>query len=101
MIEWSWRVESGQTIQGGSWSDDEVIDFTLADLGGRSVMDLAVFGELPELSLVLSGNRTLNSFMTAEGDPQWALFDRRLAPENWLRVEKGELRKEALSDNDR
>jgi hypothetical protein len=66
MIEWSWRIEAGMSIVCGSWSDDDVWPFAVA-----------VSGVLPEIVVTLSSGTRVLSFMTAEGEPAWTLFDRR------------------------
>jgi len=50
---------------------------SFARLLGRHIDNLATFGRLPELMISLSGGLYVCSFMTAEGDPAWVLFDRR------------------------
>ena len=76
MIEWSWRIEDGRSIACGSWSDEVLWEPTFARIKGRKVEDLATFGDLPELVLSLAGGHRVSSFMTAEGDPAWVLYDR-------------------------
>lgn len=77
MIEWSWRIEDGQSIACGSWSDEDLWSPTFARLIGRMVENVSTFGRLPEVMVRLSGDLHVASFMTAEGDPAWTLFDRR------------------------
>jgi hypothetical protein len=77
MIEWSWRIEEGKQIVCGSWSEDALLESALERLVGRNVVDLTVFGRLPEVLLSLSGDIHVASFMTAEGEPEWALMDHR------------------------
>lgn len=77
MIEWSWRIEDGRSIACGSWSNADLWPSTFARLNGRVVEDLSTFGNLPEVVLSLADDLRVASFMTAEGDPAWALFDRR------------------------
>jgi hypothetical protein len=77
MIEWSWRIEEERSILCGSWSDEELWGPSFARLLGQHVVDLATFGRLLEVMLSLSGGLHISSFMTAEGDPAWTLFDRR------------------------
>lgn len=77
MIEWSWRIEDGRSIICGSWGDEDLWPPTFARLLGRTVQNLSVFGRLPEVVLSLAGDLHVTSFMTAEGDPAWTLFDRR------------------------
>lgn len=77
MIEWSWRIEDERSILCGSCSNEELWAPSYARLLGQHVSDLATFGRLPELMLSLSGGLHVSSFMTAEGDPAWTVFDRR------------------------
>lgn len=80
MIEWSWRIEDEHSIICGSWSDDELWQPSLDRLVGQVVAGLTTFGRLPEVAVALSGGLYVASFMTAEGDPEWALIDRREQP---------------------
>jgi hypothetical protein len=77
MIEWSWRIEDERTIICGSWSDEALWRPSFDRLLGREIEGLVTFGRLPEVSLTLSGDLLVTSFMTAEGDPAWTLFDCR------------------------
>jgi hypothetical protein len=77
MIEWSWRIEDERSIVCGSFSNEELWGPAFDRLVGREVTDLSTFGRLPEILLSLAGNLHVASFMTADGDPAWALFDRR------------------------
>lgn len=77
MIEWSWRIEDERSIVCGSWSDEALWRPSFDRLLSCTVTGLNTFGRLPELSLALSGGLHVASFMTAEGDPAWTLFDRR------------------------
>lgn len=77
MIQWSWRIENDRSILCGSWSDEELWQPNFARLLGQRVIDVKAFGRLPEVQLSLSDGFHVASFMTAEGDPEWTLFDRR------------------------
>ncbi|KRE16845.1 hypothetical protein ASE63_14035 [Bosea sp. Root381] len=77
MVEWSWRIENERSIVCGSWSDEVLWEPNFARLVGQRVDDIRTFGRLPEIQLSLSGGFHIASFMTAEGDPEWTLFDRR------------------------
>ncbi len=77
MIQWSWRIEDEHSIVCGSWSDDELWQPSFDRLVGQVVTGLTTFGRLPEVSVALSGGLYVASFMTAEGDPECALIDRR------------------------
>jgi hypothetical protein len=88
MLEWSWRVESPRGIQFGSWSTNPRITRGVASLQGHTVVEVELEGRLPELVLTLGGKRWLHTFMTAEGQPQWAI---RLPDQAWLGVHRGHL----------
>ncbi|KAB1068489.1 hypothetical protein [Methylobacterium planeticum] len=77
MIEWSWRIEDARSIACGSWTDEGLWQSSFDRLVGGEVIDLTTFGRLPEVMLHLSGDLHVASFMTAEGDAEWSLFDRR------------------------
>ena len=96
MIQWGWRVEDRTSILCGSDSDEDLWKAAIADLKGRTVETLAVHGRLPELTLEFSGGRALSSFMTTDGEPGWALFDRQPSGEtrSWLRGEYGQVTEE-------
>jgi hypothetical protein len=91
MVQWSWRIEGGHSIICGSWSDDDLWEPALLRLQSSTVENLDVFGKLPELAVALSNGHSVVSFMTSEGDPQWALFDRRSPTRRWLCVRDGRL----------
>ena len=92
MIQWSWRIENETSILCGSWSD-EPWDAYFESLVGRTVENVSVFGRLPELSVQLSGGFYVVSFMTAEDQPAWALFDQTLGIHStrFLNVENGRI----------
>lgn len=89
MIEGSWRVEDDTSILCGTFSDDVEFDRVLLSLVGARVESIQRFGRLPELQVALSGGRYVSSFSTANGDPEWVLFDRRRGNDRWLCVESG------------
>lgn len=91
MIEWSWRIEDESSILCGSWSDEEKWDGFFSSLIGSSVEELSLVGRLPELSIALSGGIYVSTFMTAEGQPAWTIFDRsgQDGVERWIDVEGG------------
>jgi hypothetical protein len=91
MVEWSWRIENRTYILCGSWSDEHLWEPTFDLLRNRAVVDLSVEGRLPEVVVALAEDRYVSSFMTAEGDPSWALFDRRGDTLRTLSVRGGSL----------
>jgi hypothetical protein len=96
MVEWSWRIENRTSIVCGSWSEEDIWSPTFDMLKGRRVVDASLFGRLPEISVALTGDLFIASFMTAEGDPEWALGDRRgSGPPRWISVRDGRLQVEA------
>ncbi len=91
MIEWSWRIESEREILCGSWSDEEGWDEVFQSLVGRTVEDVTIHGRLPELSIALAGGLYVASFMTAEGQPVWTIFDKQSERVRWVSVKDGEI----------
>lgn len=94
MIEWSWRIEDGPSIVCGSGSDEALWAPAMARLTGRAVETLSAFGRIPEVLLSLAGDLHVASFMTAEGDPAWTLFDRRISPQIVVSCRDGAIRVE-------
>lgn len=91
MIEWSWRIESKTSILCGSWSKEDLWQPTFDLLLNKAVVDLSLVGRLPEIVVALTGDHYVSSFMTAEGDPSWTLFDQRRDAVRWLNVREGRL----------
>ncbi len=60
----------------GSWSEEEGWEEVFKSLIGRKVQDISIHGRLPELSIALTGGLYVASFMTADGQPAWTIFDR-------------------------
>lgn len=87
MLEWSWRVERAASIEFGSWSRNPRITRGVASLVGHTIIDLHVEGRLPELVVALDGQRWVHTFMTHEGQPEWAI---RLH-NTWVGVDRGRL----------
>jgi len=93
MVEWSWRIENRTSILCGSWSDESIWQATFDRLKGAQVAEASLFGRLLEISIELTNGLFIVSFMTAEGDPEWALGDCRASEASrWLSVQDGQLR---------
>jgi hypothetical protein len=75
MIEWSWRVEKARSIWFGAFSSQKTIDSRLPQLVGRTVIAASFAGRLPEISLELSDGLWFSSFMCAQGQQEWVIFD--------------------------
>lgn len=90
MVEWSWRIEKLRSIVGGSWSTERRWSSMLKKFIGATVEDIELFGEIPEVRLSLSNGYRLLSFMTAEGQPGWALISQQ-SQLGTLLVRKGRL----------
>jgi hypothetical protein len=91
MIEWSWRIERPRSILCGSFSDESKWPGAFKRLLGATVSEVGTFGRLPELAVGLSNGLFVVSFMTAEGQPEWTLIDRRLPDACWLAVRGGRI----------
>lgn len=92
MIEWSWRIEDERSIVCGSWSDEANWDQAFSALLGSRVTRVNLFGRIPEIELELSNGFRILSFMTAEGLPDWTLFDKANGRNRWLSVEEDGVR---------
>ena len=101
MIHWSWRIENAASILCGSWSEEPLWVPTFDLLRNKVVVELSVVGRLPEIVVGLSDGFYVSSFMTAEGDPQWSLFDRRSGTVRWLCVRDGGLKIELAKNRTR
>jgi hypothetical protein len=91
MIQWSWRIENARSILCGRWSEEDLWEATFDQLRKSAVVDVSTIGRLPEIVVGLTGGLYVSSFMTAEGDPQWSLFDRRGGALRTLSVRNGSL----------
>ncbi len=89
MIERSWRIERPRSIFCGSWSEEARWPKAFKALTGAKVRSVEIFGRLPEIAVALSNGMHVASFMTAGGQPDWALFDRRGPETSWLTVRNG------------
>ena len=89
MIQWSWRIENASSILCGSWSEESLWATTFDLLRNREVIELSTIGRLPEIVVALRGSLYVASFMTAEGNPDWSLFDRRAGELRTLSVLDG------------
>ena len=90
MIEWSWRIEKPKSILCGSWSKESSWKKIPAYLLDAQVVSFEIFGQLPEVCLTLSNHMRVVSFMTEQGQPQWALI-RHVSPKGSLSVKRGRL----------
>jgi hypothetical protein len=91
MVEWSWRVESSRAVQFGSWSGNRKMDNGIEMLKARTILDISLVGRLPEVYVHLSGERWVHTFMTREGQPEWAVF---LQDGSWITIRSGRLVRE-------
>ena len=97
MVPWSWRIEGRRLVLCGSWSEEKKWPRAFGLVQGARVTKVALFGHLPEIELGLSNEVRVLSFMTAEGDPQWTLFDRFGVGTRWVCVRQGILHFELSS----
>jgi len=88
MIQWSWRVESMHAISFGSFSGDREMNRGIRSLACSRVREVTLVGRLPEIYIRLTGGKYLHSFMTTDGEPQWAIF---LQDGSWLSFKGGHM----------
>lgn len=74
MIEWSWRVEKGNKISFGSWSEESEFPQLLETLKGLTLRNISFQTRLLEVVVELSNDIWVCSFSTVAGDPEWALI---------------------------
>lgn len=91
MLEWSWRIEGKRSILCGSDSDEPHIRRALSCIRDHAVAAVTLTSRLPEIDIGFSSGAHLVSFMTADGQPQWTLFDRRTGNDRWMFVRAGRL----------
>jgi hypothetical protein len=94
MVEWSWRIENKDSILGGSWSSERRWPRLFKRLVGSKVKSVEFFGHLPEIAVDLSNGLRVVSFMTADGQPSWAVIAHKPANGS-LSVKRGKLHVEA------
>jgi hypothetical protein len=88
MIQWSWRIENPRSILTGSWGSEDQWPKVFRSLLRLVVTEVSFFSTLPELQVTLSNGKRVSSFMTAEGQPQWAVISRVEPLGSWS-VERG------------
>lgn len=76
MIQWSWRIERPRSILGGSWSSEGRWPGMFEKLKDATVSEVQINGQLPEICVALSNGLRVASFMTTEGQPEWAVISR-------------------------
>ncbi|MDQ0454473.1 hypothetical protein [Rhizobium paknamense] len=93
MIQGDWRVEDQTSIICGSGDDEKLWLQTVKGFVGRAISEVELSGRLPELAVTLDDGLRLHSFCTAQGQPEWTIFNNRRGRENadWLSVENGRL----------
>lgn len=102
LIEWDWRVVRRRRILFGSNSNEAEYEANIASLIGTHIEDVSVEGRfIPELCLVLSDGRAIESLATVASQPRWALFlpSRHEPGSRWLKVYRGRVILETDDDN--
>lgn len=95
MIEWSWRIENPRSIIGGTWSDGRRWPGMFKKIKGARVTSVEFIGYLPEICVSLDNGCRVASFSTVEGQPEWAVIERKDGLGS-LCVKKGRLNVEAF-----
>lgn len=88
MLDCDWRVEESKNIQCSSLSDIDLIEKSISGLIGESILKLELVGALPEIKLILSSGKRIQSFTSDAGNPDWAIF---LPDKSWLGSKEGNL----------
>jgi len=87
-LQWSWRLESKQSIIVGSNDSKIKITNQFKNILGNKIKSISIVDGLPELLVEFENNRFLHTFSTQKGQPEWALF---FFKKGWLEVKKGKI----------
>ncbi|MBJ7409335.1 MAG: hypothetical protein JHD15_03085 [Phenylobacterium sp.] len=92
-LEFEWRIEVDRRLACGSSGDQKLWAEVFEGLLGKRASQVELFGDVPELRVVMDAQERLLTFSLDEEDgPQWALTDNRSHPPTWIYWENGELR---------
>jgi hypothetical protein len=87
-----WRIEDTDAIRCGSWSEEALRSSSVECFLNAAIEDVRLFGRLPEIDLTSSCGLHWVSFTLSEGQPDWAIVDRRGAVPVWFDVAGGLIR---------
>lgn len=90
-LEFSWRVESADTVLCGSMNEEQDWKPVFAQIVGLRVVGVEMFGWIPEIAVVLENDIRILSFTTFDGQPNWWFSDNRGKDREHLVVENGKL----------
>jgi hypothetical protein len=71
--EWDWRVEAKGCVLYGSSNSRPKIANGIAGLQDKTITDLIVEGEVPELVVTFDNGQVLRTMAMVGGDPQWSV----------------------------
>ncbi|MGI9483050.1 MAG: hypothetical protein ACR2OR_11910 [Hyphomicrobiales bacterium] len=91
MLEGSWRIEGRKGIICGIWTEEDRWERGFRVLRGQKLIDVTLFGRLPEIDLSFENGAHCVSFTVIEGHPEWVIFDRHHKKTRWLRSKYGRL----------
>jgi hypothetical protein len=91
-LEFEWRIEVDRRLVCGSSGEQELWPEVFNGLLGKRASQVELFGDVPELRVVVSERERLLTFSLDEGGPEWALTDNRSNPPAWIYWQDGELR---------
>lgn len=76
----------------GSSGDRDLWPETFKRLLGKRASRVELFGEVPELRLVLNDRERLLTYSLDDDGPEWTLIDNRSTPPAWIYWKNGQLR---------
>lgn len=84
---YDWRIEDGCQVRCGSHNHEAILDLALRLLIGQPVVDIQLFGDIPELKITLENGLRLLTFSLDDAGPDWAIGRSAL----WVNWRDGEL----------
>jgi hypothetical protein len=91
-LEFEWRIELDRRVVCGSHGDQELWPEVFKSLLGKRAARVELFGDVPELRVVMGERERLLTYSLDDGGPEWALTDNRSTPPTWIYWQNGELR---------
>jgi hypothetical protein len=73
MLDLGWRVENRYTVAFGRYSSARKLAHRTRMLVGDRIDSVGLSGRVPELSILLESGKTIRTFQSYEGPPQWSI----------------------------
>lgn len=91
-LEFDWRIEVDRRLLIGSYGDQQLWPKLFKSSMGKRASHVELFGDVPELRVVMAERERLLSFSLDDSGPEWGVTDNRSSPPTWIYWQNGELR---------